>query len=200
VERTASEPHPIAVLCSGISRGSNLQAIHSFLQKHNLPLQIALAVFTRKASPAYAWAQEMGIRTALISVADMTVFEDNLLELILMHNIELIALAGFMKCLSADFISRAAIPILNIHPALLPKFGGKGMFGMAVHEAVWASGEKLSGATIHRVDPLYDHGEILAQKVVDISACQSPADIAKAVLQAEHDLYAPTLCKVLLKP
>lgn len=198
MERTASEPHRIAVLSSGISRGSNLQAIHSYLQAHEQRVQIALAVFTRKASPAFAQAQSLGICTALIAAKDMAVFEDKLLELIQLNSIELLALAGFMKCLSAGFITNAAIPILNIHPALLPKFGGKGMFGMAVHEAVYAAGERVSGATIHLVNPQYDKGAILAQKVVNISICKNPAEIAKVVLKAEHELYAPTICKVLL--
>jgi len=200
VERTASKIHRIAVLSSGKGRGSNLHALHRFFFESGQPVQIALAVFSRADSPAYGLAQELGICSMVISTRDMHAFEEQLLPFIKQNDIELIALAGFMKQLSESFLNSVQVPVLNIHPALLPRFGGKGMFGMAVHEAVFTAGEKLSGATIHRVDPLYDHGEILAQQKVDISKCYSASEIANLVLKAEHELYGPTICKVLLTP
>ena len=199
MERTASETHRIAVFSSGLGRGSNLAAIHRYLSATNQPVQIALAVFTRAASPAYALAKDLGISSCVVPAKEMPAFERQVLSLITDYRIELIALAGFMKQLSENFLSLVHIPVLNIHPALLPKYGGKGMYGMAVHEAVFAAGEELSGASIHRVDPLYDHGEILAQKTVDIRDCKSASEVAKAVLKAEHELYGPTICKVLLR-
>ncbi len=200
MERTASKIHRIAVLSSGKGRGSNLHALHRFFFDSGQQVQIALAIFTRADSPAYELAKELGICSMVISARDMHGFEEQLLPFIKQNDIELIALAGFMMQLSEGFLGSVKIPVLNIHPALLPRFGGKGMFGMAVHEAVFAAGEKLSGATIHRVDPLYDHGEILAQQIVDISECCSAAEIAQLVLKAEHELYGPTICKVLLNP
>lgn len=197
MERTAPVTHKIAILSSGKSRGSNLAAIHSYFAERKLPVEIALAVFTRSDSAAYDLASNLGICSLVIPAKDMQDFEQQVLKLIETNSIELIALAGFMKQLSAIFITQAQIPILNIHPALLPKYGGKGMFGMAVHEAVYAAGDKVSGATIHRVDPLYDHGAIIAQQEVDISECRSPEEVAKFVLKVEHGLYAPSIAKVL---
>jgi len=199
MERTASSAHKIAILSSGKGRGSNLAAIHSYFSEHRLPVTIALAIFTRSDSPAYQLAQSLGICCVVIPAKDMQDFERQALELIKANQIELIALAGFMKLLSQEFIAAVRIPILNIHPALLPKFGGKGMYGMAVHEAVFAVCEEVSGATIHRVDHRYDHGEIIAQREVDVSACKSPEEISRAVLKAEHELYAPSILKVLEK-
>ncbi len=127
----------------------------------------------------------------------MAAFEQALLCLIRERSIGLMALAGFMKLLSADFMNLCAIPVLNIHPALIPKHCGPGMYGMKVHAAVFASGEKVSGVTVHRVDPIYDHGEIICQNEVDVSHCNSPEEIARVVLAAEHASYAPAILKVL---
>lgn len=195
--RTASGTFPIAVLSSGHSRGSNLAAMHAYWQKHELPVQIALAVFNREDSPARTLAIDLGIATAVVSTKQMASFEAELIRLCHAKGIQLIALAGFLKQLSADFLTRIGIPVLNIHPALLPKYGGKGMFGMAVHQAVWQAGEVFSGATVHLVDQHYDNGSIIASARVDISGCSSPEDIAHRVLQQEHKLYAPSIYSYL---
>ncbi|MCX7015561.1 MAG: formyltransferase family protein, partial [Candidatus Sumerlaeota bacterium] len=86
--------------------------------------------------------------------------------------------------------------ILNIHPALLPKFGGKGMFGLHVHEAVLAAGEKTTGVTVHVVDPEYDHGRILAQRQVAVEPDDTPETLQARVLTIEHQLYSETLQKI----
>lgn len=123
----------------------------------------------------------------------MADFERRLSDLVSREKIDLIALAGFMKLLSAQFIAAVGVPILNIHPALLPAHGGEGLYGLKVHQAVFAAGEKLSGATVHLVDPLYDHGRIIAQQSVPIADCSSPEEIAARVLTIEHQLYAPAI-------
>ena len=86
--------------------------------------------------------------------------------------------------------------ILNIHPALLPKFGGQGMYGMRVHEAVLAAGERESGATVHLVDEEYDHGRVLAQEKVPVKAGDTPETLQKRVLAVEHRIYATTLARI----
>ena len=197
MERTASGSHKIAVFCSGISRGSNLEAMHRYFVQYDLPVRISLAVFSRSDSPACALAGKLGICSAIIPTKDLVQFEHQALEICQQNSIELIALAGFMKQLSQNFIQSVQIPILNIHPALLPKYGGKGMFGMAVHEAVFAEGDTLSGASIHLVDSIYDHGKILAQKQVDIYHCATPEEIAAKVLICEHELYGQTIHQFL---
>ena len=199
MERTASGTHKIAVFCSGLSRGSNLCAIHKYFADNKLPIEIALVIFTCKAAPAIQLAEERNLNYQIISARDMQNFEKQAMQLCCQNNIELIALSGFLKQLSPTFIDSMQIPILNIHPALLPKYGGKGMYGMTVHNSVFAAGEKESGVTIHLVNSQYDRGKIIAQEKVDISSCKSPKEIAEKVLDVEHKLYAPTIEKYLLK-
>jgi len=168
-------------------------AIYRFFAEQHLPVEIVRAVFTDAKSPACQSCQQLNIPTRIIFAKDMATFEAQLIALAHSEDARLIALCGFMKLLSRDCLSALNIPVLNVHPALLPKYGGKGMYGMKVHEAIFAAGERLSGATIHRVDPIYDHGEILAQKTVDISDCSSAQEIAGRVLAIEHEIYAPAI-------
>jgi folate-dependent phosphoribosylglycinamide formyltransferase PurN len=97
-------------------------------------------------------------------------------------------LAGFLKKISDEFVDAFENKIINIHPALLPSFGGKGMYGINVHKAVFDSSAKISGATVHFVDKIYDNGKIIAQKAVDISHVNNPEEIAEKVLEVEHEL------------
>jgi len=108
----------------------------------------------------------------------------------------LIVLAGFMRKLSENFISET-VPIINIHPALLPKFGGKNMYGTAVHKAVFDSNEKKSGVTVHLVNNDYDSGQILNQREVDIADCSNPEEIGARVLELEHLIYPETIEKII---
>lgn len=174
-------------------------AIYRYFQQRQLPVEIAKAIFTDASSLACKTCSELGIPIAVVSNKGIDQFEEHVLAVLSNERAELLALCGFMKLLSASFISRAAIPILNVHPALLPKYGGKKMYGMAVHRAVYEAQESYSGATIHRVDSLYDHGEILAQKAVDISHCQSPEEIAATVLKIEHEIYPQAIYELLTK-
>ena len=103
--------------------------------------------------------------------------------------VDMIVLAGYMKKLPDIVLAQFAHKVLNIHPALLPSFGGQGMYGMHVHEAVYAYGAKQSGITVHLVDPEYDTGPVVLQKAVDISSCKNPAEIQQAVLALEHKFY-----------
>ncbi len=173
-------------------------AIHRYFQKESLPIQIAYAVFSNPQAQAIANANAEGISSLVIPIRDPQLFEKRVLSLIKTQDISLVALCGFMKKVSADFIRKARVPILNIHPALLPKFGGKGMYGAAVHEAVFKAGEKLSGATVHLVDEEYDRGAIIRQESIDIGFCSSPEMIASAVLEIEHKIYGPSIRQILL--
>ncbi|MDD4310037.1 MAG: formyltransferase family protein [Candidatus Cloacimonetes bacterium] len=197
MERASLSTFKIAVLSSGNSRGSNLAAMAKYFAENRSSVSIAAAVFTVKNSPAIDVANMLGLHVEIISAKNMSYFETQLIRICEQQSISLIALAGFMKLLSEQFISSVAVPILNIHPALLPKYGGAGMYGMAVHEAVWKAGGQFSGATVHLVDSSYDTGKILAQKTVDVSECTSATEIGKRVLQAEHALYAPTIVNYL---
>jgi phosphoribosylglycinamide formyltransferase-1 len=189
----------LAVLSSGMSRGSNLLAMTDYFREHNLPIQIIFVIRTKEDAPIAEVCYRLNIACHYLPYKDKQKFEEKVLYLINYHNIHLIALAGFLKMLSPEFISDSGVPILNIHPALLPKYGGKAMYGMNVHKAVFASKEKVSGATVHLVDEKYDHGQIVAQQQIDISGCKSPEDVSKLVLTVEHQLYGKAILDYLQK-
>lgn len=197
MERTASETRRIAVLTGGRGRGSNLRAIHDRFQSSGSPVQIALVVGDSMDSPVRQLCDQLCLNFVSVSSKDMRNYEACLLELLRQHRIELVALAGFLKLLSEDFLSVLDIPVLNIHPALIPKYCGAGMYGMKVHQAVFDASEVISGATVHLVDSIYDHGQIIAQQEVDISGCTSPEEVAALVLKIEHNIYAPAILKAL---
>ncbi len=181
----------IAVLSSGKSRGSNLRALAHYFQSNSLPVSIAFAVNTRSDAPAVNVCADLGIQCYIIPYSNQ--FESRIIDLCCSCGICLIALSGFLKKLSAVFLLKTHVPVLNIHPALLPLHGGDGLYGMNVHKEVYQSGDKISGATVHLVNKDYDKGSIIAQEIIDISGCQTPEDIARAVLKKEHELYGKAI-------
>lgn len=185
----------IAVITSGRSRGSNMEAIARFLS--GKPAQIAFVVVTSRKAPIIERCEELGVETLYLPTKDMAAFERDLLAAIKREKVSLTALAGFLKKLTPEFIASCPCPIVNIHPALLPHYGGHGMYGMRVHEAVFEAGEKMSGATVHHVNGEYDAGDIIAQRQVDITHCTSPQEVAHAVLRIEHELYPETIWELL---
>lgn len=116
-----------------------------------------------------------------------------LAKLLSKYEIELIALAGFLKKIPKEIIDLYSGRILNIHPSLLPKFGGKGFYGIRVHEAALKAGETVSGCTVHLVNTIYDDGEILAQTPVDVHPNDTPESLQKRILEKEHLLYPNTI-------
>jgi len=178
-----------------MSRGSNLEALCQAIRKEQAPVEIAFTVVTRRSAPVHEVCSANNVPAVFISTTDMVKFERELLNKIWENHVNLLVLSGFMKQLSGLFIMRVGIPILNIHPALLPRHGGKGMYGMKVHQAVFEANEKVSGATVHRVDAQYDHGRILAQQEVSLAGCLSPEEIASRVLAVEHSLYPKTIIR-----
>ncbi len=197
MERITSKIHKIAVLTSGMSRGSNLQAMARFFLERNLPVSIAFVIYTKKSAPIKDVCSELHIPAIYISTKELTDFEIMLNRLIEDFQIDLIALAGFLKKLSSSFCENCSIPILNIHPALLPDYGGKGMYGMAVHRAVYEAKEQFSGASVHVVNQYYDEGEIIIQRKTDISNCSTPEEIAERVLKIEHQIYGEAIQRIL---
>ncbi len=177
----------IAVFVSG--RGSNFKALSSKLSTSGVDAEIALLA-ANKECPAAEFARSLGIETCLVSNAPGNGFlsYEELLTKMLEKKIGLVVLAGFMKKLPDKIVEAFSGKIINIHPALLPSFGGKGMYGMNVHRAVFESSAKFSGATVHFVDKIYDHGKIIDQSIVDIHNVVSPEEIADAVLKKEHEL------------
>ena len=169
----------IAVFISG--SGTNLQSLLDAEAEGFFKSEIALVVSNRRDAYGLVRAKEAGKATFVEEDGDlMAVLEEN--------EIDFIVLAGYLKILGKDLLTRYAGRIINIHPALLPKYGGKGMYGLHVHEAVFAHGEKRSGATVHYVTETVDGGAILLQSSVDIEKLTSPEAIQQTVLVLEHQL------------
>jgi len=179
-------PSRLAVLASG--RGSNLQAIIDHFD--NLAREriatVALVASNRADSPALIRAA-----TASIDIASFDATDDGsqLVELLRKFRIELVVLAGYLKRIQPKVIAEYGGRIINIHPALLPAFGGEGMYGARVHEAVIASGATESGVTVHMVDDDYDRGPIIAQWRVPVEKSDNAESLAARVLEVEHVVY-----------
>ena len=170
----------IAVAASG--RGSNLGALLEALGDGR-EAEVVLVLSNRAAAPALDLARERGI--AAVVLAD---FRNGAewLGLLERHGAELLVLAGYLKLVPSEVIARYRGRILNVHPALLPAFGGPGMYGHRVHEAVLASGVAESGCTVHLVDEEYDRGAILGQRRVPVLSGDTPDTLAARVLTEEH--------------
>jgi phosphoribosylglycinamide formyltransferase 1 len=179
-------PSRLAVLASG--RGSNLQAIvdHFDSLARERVANVVLVASNRADSPAL-------LRAATASI-DIAAFDPNddgseLLALLQKFRIDLVVLAGYLKLIPPKVISEYAGRIINIHPALLPAFGGEGMYGARVHEAVIASGAAETGVTVHLVDDDYDRGPVLAQWRVRVDKSDTAESLAARVLNVEHVVY-----------
>jgi phosphoribosylglycinamide formyltransferase-1 len=187
----------ICVFASG--RGSNLQAIIDGVEEGRLNCEIVFVMSNNSSSGALEIARKKNIPAYHLSekVFHKNNFEESLIDLLEKHKPDLIVLAGYMKLVPISVIRRFENRIINIHPALLPKFGGKGMYGMNVHNAVFQAGEKVSGVTIHIVNENYDEGKIIYQEKIDISDCKNPEEIAKKVLKLEHKVYPEVIQKII---
>lgn len=178
----------IAVLASG--GGSNLQALlDHFASLGDLRAgDVVLVASDRDDAGAVRRAREVGIDTAVIqtSARPNGVPLDRLLA---DHAIDLVVLAGYVRFVPADVTRRFAGRLLNVHPALLPDFGGRGMYGARVHRAVLDAGATRTGPTVHFVDDVYDHGAVIAQWPVSVRASDDEQSLAARVLRAEHLLY-----------
>ena len=172
----------IAVALSG--RGSNLEALLGALGP-GARAQVALVLSDRAEAAGLDRARDRGIPAQVLSQpAD----GDEWLRLLWRFQIDLVVLAGYVKLVPAPVIAAYRGRIINIHPALLPAFGGKGMYGRWVHQAVLASGAQESGATVHLVDEEYDRGAVLAQARVPVLPGDTPEILAERVLAVEHRL------------
>lgn len=176
----------LAVFASGT--GTNFQNLyHTFKDDKNTNLELLIS--NNSGSGAIEFAKENGIRFKHISSKTHSDPDEAILDELMKSEIDLIALAGYMKKLSPKLIQTFENRILNIHPSLLPKFGGKGMFGMNVHRAVIESAEKQSGATVHLVNEEYDKGKIIIQKSVKIDRDETPESLQKKVAKIEYEIY-----------
>jgi len=173
----------LAVFVSG--RGSNLQSILESRELTDL-IEIKAVISDKIECGAFEIAKEHSVPTFSLGEKDGLVSYKDLSNLLSQLKIDLIVLAGFLKLIPEDVVKEFKGRIINIHPALLPSFGGKGMYGINVHRAVYNSSAKVSGASVHFVDESYDTGTIIAQKCVSIIDVRSPEEIADRVLEIEH--------------
>jgi phosphoribosylglycinamide formyltransferase-1 len=178
--------------------GSNMQAIIDACQQGQLDAALCVVVSNNSESMALQRARKAGIPAYHISaVTHPGAGEDGeILRVLQRHGVDTVILAGYMKQIGPQTLAAYRGRILNIHPALLPKFGGRGLYGKRVHEAVLSAGERVTGVTIHVVDDLYDHGRILAQREVPVREGDTADSLAERVLQEEHRLYSETLRRI----
>lgn len=172
----------VAVAVSG--GGTNLQALLDRLVPP-APAEVALVLSNRADAGGLDRARRAGVPAAVLAdPADATEW----LELLRRHDAGLLVLAGYLKRVPDGVVAEWRGRIMNVHPSLLPAFGGAGMYGARVHRAVLASGAAESGATVHLVDEIFDHGEVLAQRAVPVLPGDTPDTLARRVLAVEHEL------------
>lgn len=186
----------IAVLVSG--SGSNLQSIIDNVENGNLNCEITYVIADRECYGLQR-AEKYGIETLLL---DRKIIDNKLANEIIDSTLErcktdYIVLAGYLSILTEKFIKKWDKRVINIHPSLLPKFGGKGMYGIKVHEAVIKAGEKESGCTVHFVTNEIDAGEIIANLKVPVLEDDTPETLQKRVLEQEHKLLIKGIKKIL---
>jgi phosphoribosylglycinamide formyltransferase-1 len=184
----------LAILASG--GGSNAQKIHEFFQ-NDPNFEIKIVIVNNKNAGVVEKAKSWNVPVKIItkdSFYKSSEVSDQLLE----QKIDLVILAGFLWLIPESLLNSFPNKILNIHPALLPKYGGKGMYGINVHQAVLDAKEKESGITIHTIDEEYDRGDFIYQESVNIQHCNTPQDIANLVLKLEHNNF-PRVIKEFLQ-
>ena len=189
----------IAVFASG--GGSNLQAIIDGCKAGKIPAKVCAVISNNSKSGAMERARNAKIPAFHFSAKTHPTSDE--LAAAILHTLkncetDIIFLAGYMKKIDPSILREYANRIFNIHPSLLPKFGGKGMYGINVHQAVIDAGETETGVTIHRVDPEYDTGEYVAQRTVPVLPSDTAETLAARVLEAEHQFLVEVICTLLI--
>lgn len=185
----------IAVLVSG--GGTNLQALIDAQARGELKSgQIALVIADKAGIGAIGRAEAAGIDCALI-VRKEPNFEEKVLSALLEHNIDMVVLAGFLGILSGGFVEKFPGPMINIHPALIPSFCGKGFYGLRVHQAALDYGVKVTGATVHYVNAIPDGGQIILQKAVDVLPGDTPEILQRRVMEQAEWVLLPQAAELV---
>ncbi len=177
--------------------GSAMRAIVESIADGQLQAEARLLVCNKDGTGAAEFARERGVHVQIIPTLPSPDDADrDLCDALTGARVEIVVLSGYLRKLGERTLNRFGGRILNTHPALLPKFGGKGMYGRRVHEAVWAAKARETGATIHLVDGEYDHGPILAQRVVPLNEDVGVDRIEELVMVAERALFLETLIRI----
>ena len=197
VSDTGGQPLRLGFLASG--GGSNMQAILDACSDGSLLCEARVVVGNNSKSGALLRARDAGIACYHLSGhthPDPGALDAAICDALQHHEVQVICLAGYMKLLGPRTLAAFRGHILNIHPGLLPRHGGQGFYGRRVHEAVLATGETESGATVHVVDEVYDNGPVLTQARVPVEPGDTPATLAARVLEQEHRLFPEALQKI----
>ncbi len=180
------------------NNGSSLRAIVAAVESGDLAATPRLVVSNRKSAPALDFAREHGIKALCIpTTSDPDAADARLAAALKAAGADLVILSGYLRKLGPVTLSAYGGRILNIHPALLPKYGGQGMYGRRVHDAVVAAGEAESGATVHLVDDEYDHGAVVAQVRVPLAPGEPAESVERRVMAAEPGLFVSTLQRLV---
>ncbi len=183
----------IAVLVSG--GGTNLQAILDASARGELPhAEIALVLSNHKKAYALERAAAAGVPTAVVTkkqAGSQAAFEAAMMAELVKYGIEMIVMAGFMSILTRDFTDQWTERMINIHPSLLPAFGGEGCYGLHVHEMALSRGVKVTGATVHFVNEIPDGGKIIAQKAVNVEPGDTPERLQRRVMEQAEWIILP---------
>ena len=188
----------LAVLASG--RGSHLTNLFQAIERGHILADIGLVVSDVEDSGAAQFAEAREIPLLLVGAkhaSGVGARNQRIMEALTFHAIDWVLCLGYLKKVGANIVEQYAGKMINMHPSLLPKFGGQGMYGMNVHQAVIDAGESVSGATVHYVNEAYDEGAIIAQATVDVPSGATPEDLAALVLKAEHALLITTLKRLI---
>ena len=190
-----------AVLVSG--GGTNLQALIDAAGRGEMPdCQLALVVSNVRGAYALERARQAGIESRLClreKGESRESFEARLLDILALHQVDMLILAGFMTILSADFVRRYPDRILNVHPSLIPSFCGKGFYGLKVHQAALDYGVKVTGATVHLVNEVPDGGRILLQKAVAVEPGDTPEILQRRVMEQAEWKLLPQAAQMIAK-
>lgn len=184
----------LAIFASG--SGSNLEAILEAIEHGTLAAEVTLVISNKSTALALERAARRHIPTVVLdpsTLASETDYVDALFEAFSSHGVNFIALAGYLKKIPAAVVQQFQNRMLNIHPSLLPSFGGPGMYGSKIHKAAIERGVRWSGVTIHLVDEHYDSGPIVLQKPVPVYQDDTPDSLASRILAAEHRIYPEAL-------
>ena len=186
----------VAVLVGSQGRGSNMANLIRAGLEGTYPGQVVLVIAAGERSEALEVARALGVAAEVLSPRDED-YPTRLGTLLTSVCVDLVCLAGYMSLLPVEVLKQFPNRVLNIHPALLPKFGGKGMFGIHVHEAVVARGESVTGASVHFVNEKYDEGRIVMQLSCPVEPGETALQVAAKVLALEHKLYPLAVAEVL---
>jgi phosphoribosylglycinamide formyltransferase-1 len=194
----------IAVLVSG--GGTNLQALLDKQGTEILDGEIVLVLSNNANAYALERAKKAGVSTAVVvkkELGSQEAFENAMLAVLAEYKVDFIVMAGFLTILSENFTNAYKNRIINVHPSLIPKYAGEGFYGLKVHEAVLAAGEKVTGATVHFVNEIPDGGEIILQKEVAVEPGDTPESLQKRVMEAAEWILLPkavqTVCERMRK-